>query len=114
MLTTAFKTSFVYNWNGKLNKESGVKAFTTIRLHNPSRYFVGAVHEIDLKKNEIGTAKVQHVKTMPLEQLDAYTCWLDTGYNAGTTRETIRRMYKNKPEVGSNPLVDVVLMVWLP
>lgn len=115
MLTkTRIKTKFSYNWNGKLNKGQGVRAFTTIRLHNPNKYFVGAVHEIILKEKELGEAEIKHVKTMYLDQLDAYTAWLDTGYDAGKTRETIRRMYQNKPEVGPNPLVDVSLMVWLP
>lgn len=112
--TTRTKTKFSYNWNGKLNKGQGVRAFTTIRLHNPNKYFVGAVHDISLKEKELGSAEIKHVKTMPLESLDAYTCWLDTGYDAATTRETIRRMYKNNSNVGPNPLVDVSLMVWLP
>lgn len=109
---TRTKTKFSYNWNGKLNKGQ-VRAFTTIRLHNPNKYFVGAVHEISLKDKELGEAEIKHVKTMPLEQLDSYTCWLDTGYDAGTTRDLIRKMYK-KLNIGPNPMVDISLMVWLP
>ncbi len=105
------KTSFSRNWNGKLSKGNGVRAFTTIRLHNPKKYFQGAIHSITLKGEELGDAKVEHVKTIMLSKIDSYTAWLDTGYNAEGTRTMLKNMYKN---IGLEDdfLVDVVLMIY--
>lgn len=40
---------FSYNWNNKLN----CKAFTTIRLHSPERYFLGAKFNVYLNGKPI-------------------------------------------------------------
>ena len=105
------KTSFSRNWNGKLSKGNGARAFTTIRLHNPQKYWVGAIHAISLKGEDLGDAKIEQVKTILVSKIDSYTAWLDTGYNADATRTMLKNMYKN---VGLDDdfLVDVVLMIW--
>lgn len=101
-------TRFSYNWNGKLDCKN---FFTTIRLHNPNKYWINSIHRIFLKLEDLGTAKIVQVRTVRLDDIDAFTASLDTGYNAAQTRDLFRKMYKLQP--GENPLVDISLFNWV-
>lgn len=107
MFNNEIITKFSYNWNNKLD----CNFFTTIRLHNPKKYWVGSTHRIFLKENDLGTAKIVQVKTVRLEEIDSFTASLDTGYNAAQTRALFRKMYKL--DSTENPLVDISLMSWV-
>ncbi|MDD4992153.1 MAG: hypothetical protein PHR83_07980 [Paludibacter sp.] len=85
------KIQFSYNWNNKLQN----KAFTTIRLHNPNKYKVGNVYEIEINDNPKGTATLQDVRVLRIDQLNDFICYLDTGYNREQTINMLQRMYKN-------------------
>ena len=80
---------FSYNWNNKLN----CKAFTTIRLHSPHQYRVGKRFTIDLKGEFKGEAEIKAIRTIEGEQLNEFTCFIDTGYSRLETLEILRRMY---------------------
>lgn len=108
MLNNEIITRFSYNWNNKLDCKI---FFTTIRLHNPKKYWIGAIHRIFLKSEDLGTAKIVQVKTIRLEEIDSFTASLDTGYNAAQTRGLFRKMYSLEPT--ENPLVDVSLLSWV-
>jgi hypothetical protein len=108
MFNGQITTRFSYNWNNKLDCKI---FFTTIRIHNPQKYWVGSTHRIFLKEEDLGTAKIVQVKTIRLEEIDSFTASLDTGYNAAQTRTLFRKMYKL--DSTENPLVDISLMAWV-
>lgn len=101
-------TKFSYNWNNKLDCKN---FFTTIRLHNPKKYWINAIHRIFLKEVDLGTAKIAQIRTIRLDEIDAFTASLDTGYNAAQTRSLFRKMYGL--QATENPQVDVILMNWV-
>lgn len=69
---------FTYNWNNKLN----CRNFTTIRLHNPKKYYKGASLRITLQGRHKGYARIVDVKQFTLNQLNDYVSLLDIGYTA--------------------------------
>jgi hypothetical protein len=82
---------FSHNWNNKL----GGVYFTTLRLHNPSKYKVGAQFAVKYKKSIMNNpAEVVKVKEMKLDQLNEYICGLDTGYSVEETKKVLQTMYK--------------------
>jgi uncharacterized protein YqfB (UPF0267 family) len=87
--------NFLHNWNGKLNNQY----FTTIRLRNDRKYFVGATMQVSIqvgnRQASKGLVKVEAVKNITLNQLDEFTAALDTGYSLKTTCDLIRKMYQN-------------------
>jgi hypothetical protein len=86
---------FTYNWNHKLDCDN----FTTIRLFNDKRYYVGARYEIILRQGSRqvnkGPAEIMAVKHILLAELDEFAARLDTGYSLLQTREIIKTIYKN-------------------
>lgn len=82
---------FSYNWNNKLEN----KAFTTIRLHNPTKYKTGETYDIQLNETPKGTATLTDKRTLRIEQLNEFICRIDTGYSQPETMEILKRMYKN-------------------
>ena len=69
------RLEFTQNWNGKLNCDS----FTTMRLHNPIKYCVGAVKQVYLKGIWKGNARIIDVKRIHLSDINQFTAKLDTG-----------------------------------
>jgi len=82
---------FSYNWNNKLDN----KAFTTIRLHNPNKYIVGNEYNVEINGKQKGVAFLQDKRTLGINQLNDFICYLDTGYNKQQTIGMLQRMYKN-------------------
>lgn len=98
---------FEYNWNGKLNNN----CFTTIRLHNPNKYAIGAKLNILLENKPKGTATILEVKPFHLEKLNEFTARIDTGYPKEQCKDMIKKMYKNKPLINwDKQLFDLVLL----
>ena len=87
---------FMKNWNNKLDCD----IFTTIRVYNPNRHYIGAEYTITwLHDNLILTLEPRvciHMNTFKLAILTNGLALLDTGYNAKETTSMIRAMYKNK------------------
>jgi hypothetical protein len=100
---------FSNNWNGKLFCDS----FTTLRLHNLSKYFVGNEFQCFLKKAELGLVKVMEVRTIYLHQLNDFICYLDTGYNTAKTIEIINEMYKKYTIDWTTQKLDFVLLSYI-
>jgi hypothetical protein len=82
--------NFTYNWNRKLDN----KVFTTLRLSD--RFKEGDIIGIHLGSEIKGNAVVLKKKSFLLHELDDYTCYLDTGYDAVNTRLILGKMYNNK------------------
>ena len=80
---------FSYNWNNKLDNN----AFTTLRLEDERKYYVGKEVNIKLKSQEYGNAIIRGVKPLMLSQINDYIAYLDTGYDAAECTNIIRRMY---------------------
>jgi hypothetical protein len=97
---------FSYNWNNKL----GNKAFTTIRIHNPKKYIVGNVYQIELNENPKGTAVLKSKRIIKIDQLNDFICYIDTGYNRQEAESIIQRMYKNMDL--KSTLFDFCLLVY--
>jgi len=99
--------NFNHNWNGKLNCEF----FTTIRLWNEKKYFVGAKFRHLIKEKFKGHVEVVGVKKIYIHQINDWMAWMDTGYSAKTTQDIIRKMYKNRPTINwdSQQLAYVML-----
>jgi len=103
---------FSFNWNNKLD----CKAFTTIRLMNDEKYCVGEVYHIYMEEKGkvaqfLGTAELKHKRRESKSELDAFTCYLDTGYSAAETRKILDRMY-NKG-LDKDLRLDIILLTWI-
>ncbi len=101
------RVEFTQNWNGKLN----CNAFTTMRLHNPVKYCVGAVKHIYLKGVWKGDAKILDVRCIHLSDINLFISYLDTGLSPEDCRQMLRNMYKNRPGINwETQLIDLCLL----
>jgi hypothetical protein len=96
---------FSFNWNNKLNNH----AFTTLRLHNPGKYLPGQRYQIELKGQPTGTAVLFEKRTVKMQDLNNFVCYLDTGYNRTETIGIFKRMYKG---IELTALLDFCLFVY--
>lgn len=97
---------FSKNWNGKLNCDY----FTTIRLANRAKYYVGARGMVRLEGKPKGMATIIQCKQFLLNELNEFTSRIDTGLPASDCSAMLRIMYKNKPiNWAVQPLVLVLL-----
>ena len=104
------RLDFSQNWNGKLN----CNRFTTMRLHNPIKYCVGAVKQIYLKGVWKGNAKVLDVRRIYLKDINQFVAKLDTGLPVEDCRQLFRTMYKNRPGINwDTQLIDLCLFEYL-
>lgn len=99
--------TFSYNFNNKLS----CRAFTTLRLADESRFKIGNQFLVADKKTEYGLFEVRDVKTLRLEDINAWISYIDTGYDQTTCKEMIRTMYKAKQIDWSTQLLNFVLLV---
>lgn len=83
------RISFSYNWNNKLN----CKAFTSIRMFNPSKYIEGEIYTVTLKNEVIKKARLIRVKKIKLQELDEFQARTDTGYSQKDCISLIEKMY---------------------
>lgn len=98
---------FTTNWNNKLNCD----CFTTIRLHNPIKYCLGATFKVYLKGRYKGRAKLVDVRSVTIDQINNFISYIDTGYNAEECRKIIRTIYKQKRAINwKTQLFDFCLL----
>lgn len=100
--------SFTTNWNNKLYCDY----YTTFRLHNPAKYFVGKQFDVQLKKEHHHNALVVNVKPMYLAEAcsSQYLCCMDTGYPPDAFRNIVMTMYKNSAPDIDKALFDLVML----
>ncbi|MDU1892739.1 MAG: hypothetical protein E6767_18825 [Dysgonomonas sp.] len=89
---------FTTNWNNKLN----CSCFTTLRLHNPKKYYVGAKKDVYLDNRPKGPATIIGVQSFLLEQISEFVARIDTGYSATDCKKIIKEMYKRYPLINWN------------
>ena len=82
---------FSYNWNNKLN----CLCFSTIRIRNDRKYYVGAKKIIQLKGEQKGVVTIVSVSYFTIDKLTEAVSRLDTGYSIDKCRDIIKTMYKN-------------------
>lgn len=81
--------AFSENWNGKL---SGGKFFTTIRMHNPKKYYKGNILEVKFSNNYF-KVEVEDVITKELVDFTDHELATDTGYGKEEALKIFERMY---------------------
>ena len=86
---------FSTNWNGKLN----CTAFSTLRLRDDRKYYVGAKKIVRLKEVHKGMATVVSISYFTIDKINEAIARLDTGYSAEECRKIIMSMYKNRPTI---------------
>lgn len=100
------RLSFQTNWNGKLS----CKYFTTWRMHNPRKFYVGAQYEIYLNGALTKIVECVQVKSYKLYQVNDYIAALDAGYTRDEFVALVKNMYKNKNIDFETQLWDFPLM----
>ncbi|MDR2439928.1 MAG: hypothetical protein LBE12_11230 [Planctomycetaceae bacterium] len=100
--------SFSNNWNNKLNN----KAFTSLRLHNDTKFEVGKLFRIILKGRSLGTAELREKRMIRIDQLNPFITFLDTGYGVDYTTHLIKTMYQNKNINWETQLLDFCLFLY--
>jgi hypothetical protein len=83
--------------------------FTTLRLHQPHRYYIGAKFKIVLLKRTIKTAKIINVKSFTINKINDFISYLDTGMTAGDLMMMLQTMYKNYHVDWDTQLLDFIL-----
>lgn len=102
--------SFSENLNNKLD----CLCFSTIRLHNPKKYYLGAKLAVSLKGQlRPHPATVRNVTTFYLRHLTEGMALLDTGYSLAETRQIIEKMYKYKVTNLAQQPFDFVILGYL-
>ena len=103
--------TFTTNWNNKLQ----CKCYSTIRLRNDQRFYVGATFQVSQKnsKGEIineHTAIVRTCRILLLKDISNAQALIDTGYDADACRAIITKMYqKQQFDWNKQELVFMVL-----
>lgn len=82
------RINFSHNWNNKL----GCAAFTTIRPAG-KKYSIGTVYEAWFKDQFVARVQIVDIKEFRLGQLNEFIARLDTGYDAGTCKGIMQKMY---------------------
>ena len=86
---------FRFNWNNKL----GCKVFTTFRIYNPLKHYVGNTFRIIPPEKQLEllpfNASIIIVKTCHLSNVQPAFAFIDTSYNKDEFQKIVRTMYKN-------------------
>ena len=90
---------FMHNWNNKLL----CGLFTTIRSTTGDKYhyyrkLVGEKFSVELKSQEVGTAKLIYVKEETFSEVHPLLLMLDTGYKSMTDVKKLFGRFGIKPE----------------
>ena len=98
--------NFSYNWNHKLHCDS----FTTLRLRNDARYFVGAVGNIYLKNQYVSAFKIVAIKHFTIDRINEFVARIETGYSREKTIALIKTMYKNRNINWNTQLLSLIMI----
>jgi hypothetical protein len=98
---------FKHNWNQKLNCNS----FTTIRLHDDSKYSVGLNYTIRHGHRNCGVAKLVEKRVLRLDQLNEFVAQIDAGVSLKEFIAMIKNFYDSKNIDWRTQPLDLLLMV---
>ncbi|MCX6208346.1 MAG: hypothetical protein NTZ59_02295 [Bacteroidetes bacterium] len=97
---------FSQNWNGKLH----CKFFTTIRLAQSQRFFIGKMVDIFLKEQRLFDANIVSVIECLIDDLPEEICYINTGYNKQATVELMKKIYSAKNIDWSNQKLHIIFL----
>lgn len=100
---------FTHNWNGKLFLDY----FGTVRLHNPSKYFVGNEMEVYLNRVDFGLVTVAAVRTFRYRDIRDVLSYLDTGKPAHYLGALIKRFYEKSTDLNPETPLDHIVLHYL-
>jgi hypothetical protein len=105
-----FITRFERVFEGKLFPLN----FGTVRLHNPSEYFVDAKHRIFLGNQELGVAIVVVVRSFAFKLLREPLTMLDGDQSVQSYATNLKRLYDHELHGGikEDTLLDHVIFHW--
>lgn len=90
-----YRLKFSYNWNNKLD----CRAFTTIRIFNPTQHIVGNKVAIELlqRGNIIskGVGTIMCINRFLLDQMNPFISFIDTGYSVEECKSILHKMHPN-------------------
>ena len=107
---------FTYNWNNKLWNN----CFTTIRLENPEKYYVGKqfvcrlVHKQKERLPDVcQKVEIVDIKRLIVTDITDWIARLDTGYPKAEAQNLIRTMYKFRVKnIETHPLYFILLQTF--
>jgi hypothetical protein len=102
LITLQFST----NWNGKLFLDN----FGTVRLHNPSKYFIGNKLEVQLKGTRIGEVEIVAIRSFYFKNISDTLAYIDCGKPAAYLAGMMKRMYENKVQLTPETKLDHVTL----
>jgi hypothetical protein len=94
-LTTPVKYEdliFSSNFNNKLN----ANCYTTMRLYNPKKFFIGKRFNVMIDKRRHHTAEVVAVSEITFEKVSEAMAFIDTGLNKLEFTKLFTRLYEGK------------------
>ena len=94
-MSTTLCLDFTTNWNGKLFMDN----FSTVRLLNHGKYFVGNEMEIKLRGVSFGYAKVIAVRPFRYKQISDVLSYIDIGKPAHYLGSLIEKFYSKKVDL---------------
>lgn len=98
--------TFSYNWNNKLE----CNCFTTLRLHNPTKYRENEIYRVT-HKDRFFYVTIVKINVIKFHQINDFTSHIDTGYSRKECQNIIKKMYK---KVSTDTLFDLILLKKLP
>lgn len=82
--------NFSQNWNNKLSCE----CFSTFRMHNKNKYYVGAIRNIKLKTKLMKQARIKTLHTLKLSEVTEGMALIDTAMTKAEFQVLINTMHK--------------------
>ena len=105
-MSTTLTLDFTTNWNGKLFLDN----FSTVRLYNEGKYFIGSEMEVKLKGVSFGTVKVIAARPFRYKQISDVLAFIDTGKPAHYLGALIKSFYSKKVNLNSETLLHHVVL----
>jgi hypothetical protein len=97
---------FANNYNNKLRAD----CYTTIRLYNPKKFFIGKRFNILLEKRKIHTAEVVAVTETTMGRISEAMAFVDAGMDKTEFTKLFTKLYEDKINiVSTTPLTFCVL-----
>lgn len=98
--------NFDRHYGGKIFMDQ----FSTVRLHDPERFVVGFHKQINLKRVEMGVAKIVAVRTFFFRQIRDPLAYLDCGKNASQMAAMLQNIYGQAHRLDRDTKLDHVVL----
>jgi hypothetical protein len=103
--------TFNQHWNGSYeHSKYNNNYFTTLRLHNPNKYKLNEVYNINDRHKTIKQACIIKLVQKTAVALSDMFFYLDTGYSKEKSLQIIKTMYRFSNEEMQTKIFDVILL----